>query len=278
MALVAVGQICSTSSMEHNLKQCQFVIRKAVEKGAKVVFFPEASDYIGSSPDESKKLCQSTEQSLFMQGLQSEAKKCNLCISVGVHEPSDDPHSKRIKNTLLYIDANGLITQRYQKVHLFDMEIEGGPAMKESNLIEPGNEMLKPFDTPAGKLGSCICFDLRFPEIALHAKRLGAEVILYPSAFTPKTGQAHWMALLRARAIECTAYVIAAAQVGAHSEKRSSYGHSVIIDPWGEVVAELGGEKKDEPEVLFAELDLEKVRKLRREMPLMRRTDVYPEI
>ena len=117
-----------------------------------------------------------------------------------------------------------------------------------------------------------ICFDLRFPEISLALKRQQADMILYPSAFTVPTGKAHWLSLLRARAIECEAYVIAAAQVGAHSEKRRSYGHSIIIDPWGEVMAELGGEKKDDPEVIFAEIDLEKVKKIKREMPLLRRT------
>ncbi|KAK3669512.1 Carbon-nitrogen hydrolase [Recurvomyces mirabilis] len=258
--------------MENNLKQCRFVIKKAVEKGAKVVFLPEASDYIGGSPEESKQLCKSVEHSIFLQGLQKEAKQHSIGISVGVHEPSDDPDSKRIKNTLLYIDESGKITQRYQKLHLFDMEIEGGPTMKESNSIEPGNELLPPFDTPVGKLGSCTCFDLRFPEIALFAKRKGADIIVYPSAFTPTTGKAHWEPLLRARAIETLSYVIASAQVGAHNEKRSSYGHSIIISPWGEVLAELGGEKKDEPEVIFAEIDLERVRKLRTEMPLKRRT------
>lgn len=189
-----------------------------------------------------------------------------------MHEPSDDPHSKRIKNTLLWISARGDITQRYQKLHLFDLEIDGGPVMKESNTIEPGHEILAPFDTAVGKVGAMICFDLRFPEIALALKRQHADLLLYPSAFTPTTGKAHWMPLLRARAIECQAYVVAAAQVGAHNAKRTSYGCSVIISPWGEVLAELGGEWKGEPEVITAEVDSKRLGKVRREMPLLRRT------
>ena len=189
-----------------------------------------------------------------------------------MHEPSDDSKSKRIKNTLVWINEKGEIAHRYQKVHLFDLEIDGGPVMKESNTIEPGNEILPPYETVVGKIGAMICFDLRFPEIALALKRQQADVILYPSAFTVPTGKAHWLPLLRARAIECQAYVIAAAQVGAHNEKRVSYGHSIIIDPWGEVLAELDGEKKDEPEVIFAEVDLDQVKKVKREMPLLRRT------
>ncbi|KAK3069234.1 Carbon-nitrogen hydrolase [Teratosphaeriaceae sp. CCFEE 6253] len=272
MALAAVAQITSTASMTHNLAQCRIVIQKAVAKGAKALFLPEASDYIGGSPDESLSLCRPVSKSAFLLGLQEEAKKHKLPISVGVHEPSDEPESERIKNTLLWINEDGEIAHRYQKLHLFDLEVEGGPSMRESNTIEPGNEILPPFDSPVGRIGSMICFDLRFPEIALALKRQKADILLYPSAFTPQTGKAHWLPLLRARAIECTSYVIAAAQVGAHNEKRSSYGHTIVIDPWGEVVAELGGEKKDEPEVIFAEVDFEKLSRVRKALPLARRT------
>lgn len=236
------------------------------------LFLPEASDYIGGSPDETKSLCTPASQSPFLQGLQEDAKKHRLPISVGVHEPSDDPNSKRIKNTLLWINEQGEIAHRYQKLHLFDLEIEGGPVMKESTVIEPGNDILPPFDSAVGKIGSMICFDLRFPEIALALKRQKADILLYPSAFTPQTGKAHWLPLLRARAIECESYVIAAAQVGAHNEKRRSYGHSIIIDPWGVVLAELSGEQANEPEVIFAKIDMEKLQKTRKEMPLLRRT------
>jgi predicted amidohydrolase len=183
-----------------------------------------------------------------------------------------------MKNTLLWIDEHGKITQRYQKLHLFDLEIPGGPVMKESNIIEPGNEILPPFDTVVGRIGAMICFDLRFPEISLSLKRQKADILLYPSAFTVETGKAHWLSLLRARAIECECFVIAAAQVGAHNPKRTSYGHSIVISPWGEVMAELGGEKKDEPEVMLVEIDLGQCREMRQRLPLLRRTDVYPEV
>lgn len=236
------------------------------------MFLPEASDYIGGSSDETISLCRSVENSPFVIGLQEDARKHSLPVSVGIHEPSDDPKSERIKNTSIWIDEHGRIAHRYQKVHLFDLEIEGGPVMKESNIIEPGNKILPPFDSPVGKIGSMICFDLRFPEIALALKRQHADILLYPSAFTVPTGRAHWLPLLRARAIECEAYVIAAAQVGNHNEKRVSYGHSIVISPWGEVVAELGGEKKEEPEVILAEIDFEKLEKVRTQMPLLRRT------
>ena len=236
------------------------------------MFLPEASDYVGGSPDETISLCKPVHQSPFVLGLQEDAKKHTLPISVGIHEPSDDPQSKRIKNTLLWINEKGEIAHRYQKVHLFDLEIPGGPVLKESNVIEPGNKILPPYDTAIGQIGAMICFDLRFPEIALALKRQQADVLLYPSAFTVPTGKAHWLPLLRSRAIECQAYVIAAAQVGAHNDTRRSYGHSIVIDPWGEVLAELGGEKKDEPEVIFAKVDLGLVAETRKKIPLLRRT------
>ena len=236
------------------------------------LFLPEASDYIAGSPDESISLCKPADKSPFLLGLQADAKKHELPISVGVHEPSDDPTSKRIKNTLLWINEKGEIAHRYQKLHLFDLELEGHPPMKESNTTEPGKKILPPFETVMGKIGAMICFDLRFPEISLVLKRQQADVILYPSAFTVPTGKVHWLPLLRARAIECQAYVIAAAQVGAHTAKRTSYGHSIVIDPWGEVMAELGGEKKNEPEIIFADIDLERVKRVKKEMPLLRRT------
>lgn len=143
--------------------------------------------------------------------------------------------------------------------------------MRESTTVEPGPEVLSPFDTVVGRVGSAMCYDLRFPELALSLSRQKADCILYPSAFAPETGKVHWMPLLQARAIESQTYVIAAAQVGKHNEKRSSYGHSCIISPWGEILTELGGEQKDSPTVGFAEIDLERVQTIRREMPLMRR-------
>ena len=236
------------------------------------MFFPEASDYIGGSPDESLSLCKPASKSPFILGLQEDARAHSLPISVGVHEPSDDSESKKIKNTLLWIDENGKIAQRYQKLHLFDLEIPGGPVMRESTTIEAGSKILPPFDTVVGKIGSMICFDLRFPEISLALKRQKADVLLYPSAFTVETGKAHWLSLLRARAIECEAFVIAAAQVGAHNAKRTSYGHSIVISPWGEVMAELDGEKKNEPEVILVDIDLDKTTEMRQRLPLLRRT------
>ncbi|TVY68650.1 putative hydrolase nit2 [Lachnellula suecica] len=157
------------------------------------------------------------------------------------------------------------------------MDLKDGPRARESDTFEEGMEIPKPFETPVGLVGLLICFDLRFPEVGLSQKRQGAQIITYSSAFTVPTGKAHWEILLRARAIETQAYVVAAAQAGWHNEKRVSYGHSLVISPWGNVVAELGGEFNG-PEIATAVIDLSLVKSIRAQVPLKRRTDVYPEV
>lgn len=268
--------------MSHNLDQCRKLVKKAVSANADALFLPEASDYIGSNARETVSLCQPVEKSEFVLGLRAEAQKSRLPISVGVHEPGE---GSKIKNTLLWINAQGEIAHRYQKLHLFDVEIKDGPILKESNSVERGSRIEEPFDSVIGKIGYLICFDLRFPEPSLALRHRGAQIITYPSAFTVPTGKAHWETLLRARAIETQSYVIAAAQVGFHNEEktRRSYGHSMIVDPWGKIIAKLGGEEDvknslDVGEIAVAEIDVEVVEKTRREVPLLRRTDVYPEI
>ncbi|KAL8831753.1 MAG: hypothetical protein Q9191_000681 [Dirinaria sp. TL-2023a] len=269
------------------------------------LFLPEASDYIGSSAAETVSLACPVTKSEFILGLQKEAKREHLPINVGIHEPAEG--GKKVKNTLIWINGegeisqsmsvrSGLISVRYQKLHLFDVDIKDGPVLKESNNVEAGMEVVPPFETVLGRVGLMICFDLRFPETSLALKRQDAQIITYPSAFTVHTGKAHWEPLLRARAVETQSYVVAAAQVGAHNEKRVSYGHSMIVSPWGEVVAKLGGDS-GEPEIATADIDLDLVKKIKREMPLLRRTwvamalmfflvwrklmvcsDIYPEV
>ena len=166
-----------------------------------MLFLPEASDYIASTAEQSVALAQPVETSAAIQdGVRAALRELPAGavrphVSIGVHEPSDtlstDGQKKRLKNTLLWFDPDGQLLHRYQKIHLFDVEITG-PILKESNSVEPGNEVLAPFDSPIGKIGAGICYDIRFPELALRQRSLGAEVLLFPSAFTVKTGAAHW--------------------------------------------------------------------------------------
>ncbi|PMD22943.1 nitrilase, putative [Hyaloscypha hepaticicola] len=269
MAIAAIGQLCSTASVTHNLSLCETLVKKAAAAGAKALFLPEATDYIASSPQESISLALPMEDNPLILGLQRAAKESKMAINVGIHVPANN---NKILNRSCWINERGHIVSFYDKLHLFDYG-----ALKESNSVEAGKKIVPPVDTVVGRVGLTTCFDLRFPEISLALKRQNAQIITYPSAFTVPTGIAHWETLLRARAIETQAYVIAAAQVGAHNEKRTSYGHSMVVDPWGKVLLDMPGEGT-EPEIGLVDIDLEYREKIKSQMPLLRRTDVYPEI
>ncbi|KAK9465351.1 carbon-nitrogen hydrolase [Lipomyces arxii] len=269
MTLAACGQFCATASMKDNLESVRLLINKAVKAGASVLFLPEASDYIAGSASETVALAKTVEKSEFVVGIQKElaALDSELQVSVGIHEAVDG--EDRVKNTLLWIDNNGKITQRYQKLHLFDVNMKNGPILMESKSVQPGKEVLKPFSSPLGNIGYAICYDIRFPEHALKLRSMGADIITYPSAFTVRTGQAHWELLARSRAIDTQTYVIMAAQVGAHDPegKRRSWGHAMIVDPWGTIVAQCP-DVDSSPRLCVADIDLNILQKVRTDMPL----------
>jgi len=216
------------------------------------------------------------------------AQQSKLWISGGgVHTAAtsttagDATSPSKIYNTHVIIDEKGKITSFYHKIHLFDVSIPGKVNLKESNTTAPGQTLVV-CDSPIGKLALTICYDMRFPEMYVElVQRGGAKVILIPSAFTVPTGIAHWHALLRARAIESQCYVIAAAQVGRHNEKRKSYGHSLAYDPWGELLADAGGYENDSqdgggdelspvnvPSIVTCDIDLDLVQSVRERMPI----------
>ncbi|KAF4634053.1 hypothetical protein G7Y89_g4064 [Cudoniella acicularis] len=263
MAIAAVGQLCSTSSMSNNLALCKILIRDAVDAGAKALFLPEATDYIASNATESITLARPMDKSPFVLGLQQAAKESSLAVNVGIHVPSQ---GGKICNRSVWINEKGDIESYYDKLHLFDYG-----ALRESNSVQAGKEIVPPIETALGRVGLMICFDLRFPEISLALKRQDSDIITYPSAFTVPTGKAHWETLLRARAIETQAYVIAAAQIGPHNLKRMSYGHSMVVDPWGKVLLDLPGEGTA-PEIGLVDIDLKYREKIKTQMPLLRRT------
>ncbi|KAL7927375.1 carbon-nitrogen hydrolase [Trichoderma austrokoningii] len=293
MGIAAVGQICSTGSIAANLNQCVRLVAKAALGGAQVLFLPEASDYIAVNAQASLDLVVPQASSPFVQGLRAAAKAHSIAVHVGIHDtvPGQEA-ARKILNRALYIDSDGVIqdSATYDKLHVFDY---GG--LRESATVQPGTRFTAPIDSPVGRIGSLICFDLRFPESALALAQPSrsspwasrpAQIITYPSAFTLRTGEAHWETLLRARAIETQSYVVAAAQVGRHNEKRASYGRSLVVDPWGKVllclkgVADAEGNAEDGAveELGFVDIDLAELERVRREMPLQRRTDVYPEL
>lgn len=208
-----------------------------------------------------------------------------MAIHVGVHEPLPQQPTSKLLNRALYISPAGDVVDAasYDKLHVFDYA-----SLRESDTVQPGSGLTAPFDSPVGRIGSLICFDVRFAEPAVALAQPGpgspwyrrpAQVLTYPSAFTLRTGRAHWEALLRGRAIETQSWVVAAAQVGRHNDKRASYGRSLVVDPWGEVRLRLGGTRNDEgeaedgavEEIGFVDMDMALWETVRREMPLKRR-------
>jgi predicted amidohydrolase len=169
----------------------------------------------------------------------------------------------RWANRSLLIDATGAIAARYDKIHMFDVQLASGENWRESNVYAPGDEVATA-QTPLGRLGLAVCYDVRFPALFEEFGRRQCDAIAIPAAFTVPTGTAHWHVLQRARAIEASAFVIAAAQVGTHEDGRATYGHSLVVDPWGEVRLDMGGA---EPGLAFADLDPARIADVRKQLP-----------
>uniref|UniRef100_A0A8C0RNF4 Deaminated glutathione amidase n=2 Tax=Canis lupus familiaris TaxID=9615 RepID=A0A8C0RNF4_CANLF len=205
----------------------------------------------------------------------AQPRECGLWLSLGgFHERGQDwEQTQKIYNCHVLLNNEGSVVATYRKTHLCDVEIPGQGPMRESNSTIPGPSLESPVSTPAGKIGLAICYDMRFPELSLALAQAGAEILTYPSAFGSVTGPAHWEVLLRARAIETQCYVVAAAQCGRHHEKRASYGHSMVVDPWGTVVARCS----EGPGLCLARIDLNYLRQLRQHLPVFqhRRPDLY---
>lgn len=181
--------------------------------------------------------------------------------------------SGKIANRAFVIDPNGQIRARYDKIHLFDVDLPTGESWRESAVYSGGERSVLVDATPVGRLGLTICYDLRFPELYAKLAENGADVVATPAAFTVPTGRAHWEVLLRARAIEAGLFVVAAAQVGSHEDGRETYGHSLVVGPWGEVLLDMG----DAPGVGFVELDLQEIETVRSRLPALRHRRKIPD-
>ena len=262
---IALGQMDSGSDKKENLRKMREMTEQAASKGAALIAFPETADYIGPSmAGHAEPLTGETVQ--FLRDLAAENHITVLCGSI--LEQSGE--GGRVYNTSLLISEQGEICASYRKLHMFDIETET-VKVKESDWCKPGDEVIL-CGGQLGNLGMTICYDLRFPELYRILAAAGAEVIFVPANFTYDTGKAHWETLLRARAIENTCFIVAPDQCGTKPKYRA-YGHSMVIGPWGDVLARGGTEE----ELIFCEIDLEQIRKVREKMPSLagRRTDVY---
>lgn len=263
MALIAAVQLSCSSDMDRNWSVAETLIRRAAGYGATFIATPEATDYLG--PHSRKMEIAEPLDGARTRRYAALAEELQITLLIGsVAEPGDE---NRTYNTSLLFGPDGTLIAHYRKMHLFDVDLAaaGGVTFQESRTTAPGQSVVVA-DTPAGTIGMSICFDLRFGELYRSMVDRGATILAVPSAFTMMTGKDHWHPLLRARAIENQAWVIAPGQCGEHDDKglRHSYGHSLIVDPWGRVVAECG----DEPGLCLAEVDPTLLPGIRKRMPM----------
>ncbi|XP_030506658.2 deaminated glutathione amidase, chloroplastic/cytosolic [Cannabis sativa] len=263
---VAAAQMTSINDLASNFATCSRLVKEAASAGAKMICFPESFAFIGAQDGESLKIAQPLDGPM-MQQYCSLARESSIWLSLGGFQEKG-PDEQHLFNTHVVIDDNGKIKSTYKKIHLFDVDIAGERSYKESNITEAGNNIVS-VDSPVGRLGLTVCYDLRFPELYQQLRfQHEAQVLLVPAAFTVATGQAHWEILLRARAIETQCYVIAAAQTGKHNDKRQSYGETLIIDPWGTVVGRLTDRLSTG--ITVADIDFSLLDSIRTRMPIAR--------
>jgi predicted amidohydrolase len=255
--LAAVVQLTSGPDVSSNLERATRWIGEAARRGAELALLPENFAFMGAHERDKFAIAESLDAGgPILTAMREAARRHRISLVLGgFPEKATETH---VHNTAIHLDAAGEIQAVYRKIHLFDVDIPDGATYRESASVAPGGEPVV-----SGDLGLSVCYDVRFPELYRELARRGARILTVPAAFTLHTGRDHWHVLLRARAVENLCYVLAAAQYGRHNAKRVTYGHSMIIDPWGIVLAEVG----DHEGVAVAEIDFAHQDKLRRELP-----------
>lgn len=261
----AVIQLDSGASRQDNLSKVTDAVCRAAEHGAKLAVLPETVDYIGAQM--ASHAWEAQEASQFFGTL---AKECGIYLHCGSITKQPDEAAKP-SNMTLFCGPQGDCICTYSKIHMFDVEVLNGPSCRESDEMQAGSQLVT-VNTPLGKLGFAICYDIRFGEMFRLMALDGAQVICVCANFTMDTGKDHWEALLRTRAIENGCYVLASNQVG-RKPAFSAYGNSMIIDPWGTVIARAGNRE----DIIYADIDVDYVNQVRREVPVLSniRDDVY---
>jgi predicted amidohydrolase len=255
-------QNTATRDIEANIDWVCARIDEAAVAGADFIALPETVGLIEPVNEQIPAATYAEADDVGLAAFRGRARQHGVTILVGSQLILE--HEK-IFNRCFLIDASGDIRARYNKLHMFDIELRNGEAYRESDAIEPGDKAVV-VETSLGRLGLSICYDLRFGALYRALAQAGAQFITIPAAFTQTTGQAHWHTLVRARAIETGAFIIAPNQCGHHADKRYSFGHSLIIDPWGEILADGG----TEPGVIYADIDLDRVQQARDRIPALK--------
>jgi len=270
MTLAAVIQMTSTASVDENLASARELIGRSVQQGAQLAVLPENFAIMGKRESEKLAVSEADGEGPIQAWLAQTARELKVWI-VGGTIPLRSPEPERVAAACCVFNADGDRVARYDKIHLFDVDARAADASgkaeryRESATIVPGESVVVA-DTPIGKLGLSVCYDLRFPELFRAMQAQGAQALSIPAAFTVPTGEAHWEVLMRARAIENLCYVLAPAQVGRHANGRETYGNSLIVDPWGVVLARVDG---GEPGFACAQIDLDAQHEIRNRFPAL---------
>jgi deaminated glutathione amidase len=271
MSRIAVLQMTSGIDPAANAAALVAGVERAARGGAAMLFTPEMSALLDRERERAAPHVVAEGDNAALAAVRQAAADNGIWVALGSLAVARE--DGRWANRSLVIDAGGEIAARYDKIHMFDVRLASGEAWRESAVYEPG-EAVTTAETPVGRLGLTVCYDVRFPALFEELGRQSCDVIAIPAAFTVPTGKAHWHVLQRARAIEASAYVVAAAQVGEHADGRRTFGHSLVVDPWGEVVLDLGGEA---PELGFAEIDPARIAEVRRQLPSLANRRAIPK-
>lgn len=265
---VALVQLTVSDQPEENLGQSRAWVRTAAAGGAGFVLTPEVTNCLSSDRAHQRAVLHHEEDDPTLAALRGEAVALGIWLLIGSLGVLTHDADGRFANRSFLIGPDGAIVARYDKIHMFDVNVSETEVYRESAGYRPGNRAVVA-QTPLGAIGLSVCYDLRFPQLYRALAKGGAQILTVPAAFNPITGVAHWEVLLRARAIETGCYVLAPAQTGTHPSKnggaRKSYGHSLVVAPWGEVLADAG----TEPGVVFAEIDLAEVDRARARVPAL---------
>ena len=261
---IALIQTRTPAAPEAALAHVAPLIREAAAGGAKLILTPEATNFMIRDRDRRAAVLTLQDDDAVVAGLRDLARELGVWVLIGsAIVKSGVADDDRAANRSLLIDDGGEIVAAYDKLHVFDVDLPTGERWRESEAVRPG-EAAVIAGTPCGGLGLTVCYDIRFPQLYRALARTGAAMIAVPAAFTVPTGEAHWETLLRARAIETGAFILAPAQGGTHEDGRRTWGRSTVVAPWGEVIARLD---HDDPGVLFATLDLDAVDRARAAIP-----------
>ncbi|MDE0590966.1 carbon-nitrogen hydrolase family protein [Halocynthiibacter sp. C4] len=270
---VGLCQLNSTDSPKENLPVILGMIREAAEKGAEFVLTPEVSNCVSNSRKHQQAVLSFQSEDETLAAIRNEAATLGIWILIGSLGIKLEDEG-RFANRSFLISPTGEITASYDKIHMFDVELSEAETYKESAGYRPGEDAVVA-ETPFGNVGMTVCYDVRFPQLHRALAEAGAQIITQPAAFTTVSGEAHWHVLLRARAIETGCFVLAPAQCGSHSQQdgseRRTYGHSLVVSPWGEVLADAG----EDPGVMIVDIDLAEVETARRKIPSLKNARAF---